>query len=91
MRKYIDIRVIALDDEVLGEFLIALRKMQWCGDAGAGRKLPIVIDGDGAGQLNFEIIEDGKNTNIRELVTLNEKALKKVSDGDDFETHYIGE
>ena len=92
MRKYIDIRVTALDDEVLGEFLIALRKMQWCGDVGAGRTLPIMIDGDGAGRLQFKTIqEDGKMKDIREFVNLDEDNMKKVSDGDDFETHYIGD
>jgi hypothetical protein len=66
--------------------------MQWCGDVGVGRKLPIVIDGDGAGRLQFQFIEEnGKFKDIRETVNLDEEKLKKVSDGDDFETHYIGD
>ena len=91
-RKYVDLRVTALCDADLNDFLIALRKMQWCGDVGAGRKLPIVIDGDGSGRLDFQYIqENGKLKNIRENVTLDEEKMKKVSDGHDFETHYIGE
>jgi hypothetical protein len=90
MRKYVDIRVVAQDDSVLREFLFALRKMEWCGDVGATRELPIVIDGDGAGRLNFKVINDGEDKNIRDLMLLDEKALKKVRDGNDFETHYIG-
>jgi hypothetical protein len=94
MSKYIDIRVTTLSDEDLKDFIIALRKIQWCGESGANRELPLQIDGDGSGSFNFELFESGqrvKRTNLRDIVNLDEKELKKVSDGNDFETHYIGE
>jgi hypothetical protein len=90
MSVYVDIRVIALDEEVLKEIMIALRKMEWCGSVGAGRTLPIYIDGDGAGRLNFQVIKKEGTTNISDIVKLDEDKIKKVRSGDDFETHYIG-
>lgn len=94
-KKFIDIRVTASSDEDLRDFLIALRKIQYCGDIGANRLLPIVIDGDGTGQIDIEIHNkelDNKNLkNIRKIVALDQNKLKKVADGENFETHYIGE
>lgn len=94
-RKFIDLRITAISDEDLRDFMIALRKIQYCGDIGANRLLPIQIDGDGSGAIDIEIhtkeITDTKLKNIREVVNLNQRKLQKVIDGDDFETHYIGE
>jgi hypothetical protein len=95
MRKFIDLRISAISDEDLKDFLIALRKIQYCGDIGANRLLPIRIDGDGSGQINVEIIHDELNSpklkNLRDLINLDEEKLKRVNDGDDFDTQYIGE
>lgn len=95
MSKYIDLRITALSDIDLKDFLIALRKIQYCGDVGANRLLPIQVDGDGSGFINVEMhkndINDVELTNIRDFINLDESALKKVDDGDDFETHFIGE
>lgn len=94
-RKFIDLRITAISDEDLKDFLIALKKIQYCGDVGANRLLPIRIDGDGSGVIDIEIHTkenaDTKLKNIREVVNLDMDKLQKVSDGDDFETHYIGE
>lgn len=93
-RKYIDLRITAISDEDLKDFLIALRKIQWCGDAGASRTLPLHIDGDGSGAIDVSIFDDDSESgfkNLREIVNLDETKMKKVSDGDDFETHWIGE
>jgi hypothetical protein len=75
-RKYIDVRITALSDADIKDILILLRKIQWCGEAGASRNIPINVDGDGSGYYDFNLIEE---------------KLKKVSDGDDFETTYLGE
>lgn len=93
MKKHIDIRVTALGEEELKEFIIALRKIQWCGNVGASRTLPIHIDGDGSGGMKFEIINKAGDEmiDISTIVNLDEKAMDKVAYGDDFETHYIGE
>jgi phage-related protein len=94
-KKYVDIRITATSDEDLREFLIALRKIQFCGDIGANRLIPIQIDGDGSGQIDIEVhTKELKNTqlkNIRKIVALDQDKLKKVKDGEDFETHYVGE
>jgi len=93
--KFIDLRITAISDEDLKDFLIALRKIQYCGDVGANRLLPIQIDGDGSGGINVEMhekeITDVKLKNLREIVNLDENKMKSVDDGHDFETHYIGE
>jgi len=94
-RKFIDLRITAISDEDLKDFLIALRKIQYCGDVGANRLLPIQIDGDGSGGINIEMHEkeigDVKLKNLREIVNLDENKTKNVDDGHDFETHCIGE
>jgi hypothetical protein len=91
-RKYIDVRITALSDADIKDILILLRKIQWCGEAGASRNIPINVDGDGSGYYDFNLIEDGeKIKNLNEIVKLDEEKLKKVSDGDDFETTYLGE
>ena len=95
MRKHIDLRITAISDEDLKDFLIALRKIQYCGDIGANRLLPIRIDGDGSGQIDVEIHESELNSlklkNLRDLVNLDEEKLQIVNDGGDFDTQYIGE
>ena len=94
-RKFIDLRITAISDEDLKDFLIALRKIQYCGDVGANRLLPIQIDGDGSGGINIEMHEKEiggvKLKNLREIVNLDENKTKNVDDSHDFETHYIGE
>ena len=94
-RKFIDLRITAISDEDLKDFLIALRKIQYCGDVGANRLLPIQIDGDGSGGIKVEMhekeITDVKLKNLREIANLDENKMKSVDDGHDFETHYIGE
>lgn len=94
-RKFIDLRISAISDEDLKDFMVALRKIQYCGDIGANRLLPIQIDGDGSGCIDIEMhtkeIINSKIKNIREFINLDESKLHKVNDGYDFERHYIGE
>ena len=94
-KKHIDIRITAISDTDLKDFMIALRKIQYCGDVGVNRLLPIQVDGDGSGQINVEMhtkeIKNIKLKNLREIVNLDENELNKVSDGNDFKTHHIGE
>lgn len=92
MKKYIDIRVTALSETDLKDFLIMLRKIQWCGHVGTNRILPVVIDGDGSGQYDFNLIKEGQEIkNIIDIVNLDEEKLKNVSDGENFEPTYLGE
>lgn len=94
-RKFIDLRITAISETDLKDFLIALRKLQYCGDIGANRLLPIQIDGDGSGTIDIEMhIEEITNTklkNIRKIINLDKIKLESVDNGDDFEIHYIGE
>jgi hypothetical protein len=90
MSKFLDIRISGEDEEIR-ELLIILRKIEWCGDVGAGRSMPIYIDGDGSARLSFEYKNGDELKPISELVKLDKKALDKVSDGEDFQEHYIGE
>ena len=91
----VDIRVTAISETDLKEFMSALRKIQFCGELGMNRLIPIMVDGDGSGRINVEVhtIEntDPRLRNLNEIVILGGDKLQKVIDGDDFETHFIGE
>lgn len=95
MRKYIDIRVEFDDVAELKELLALLRKIQWCGEVGATREIPVVVDGDGSARLNFHIYENnfpyGSITNLRDVVILKPESIKSVENGENFSPHYIGE
>lgn len=92
MNKYLDIRVTAISDEDLKDFLIMLRKIQWCGESGASREIPICVDGDGSGSYNFHLIENGKKIkNLSDIVNLDKDKLKKVEDGNNFDITFLGE
>ncbi|MCK9544737.1 MAG: hypothetical protein M0R03_22185 [Novosphingobium sp.] len=94
-RKFIDVRITGISETDLKDFMIALRKIQYCGDIGANRLLPIQIDGDGSGGFDIEMhteeITNIKLKNLKEIVNLDKSKLQKVNDGDDFEVHYLGE
>jgi hypothetical protein len=95
MKKYVDIRVTAISETDLNDFLVALRKIQYCGDVGINRLIPIQVDGDGSGQINIEIYTNEpkppKFKNLREVMDLEDKYQQRILDGDDFKIHYIGE
>jgi len=87
-KVYIDLRVEAFEED-LGDFLMLLAKMNYAGRIGASRSITTHIDGDGSGYIGVKRLNDKKP--IHEWVNLDEEKLKKVSDGEDFEDHYIGE
>lgn len=97
-KKYIEMKVIAGEEEIR-EFVQLLAKISYLGDVGANRAIPVQVDGDGSGQLDFEVLdENGKNVveQLKEVMRNDEKIhLDKYSfeeqiDGE-METHYIGE
>jgi len=94
-KKFIDIRVTAISDEDLKDFLVALRKIQYCGDIGRNVLLPLRIDGDGSGRISIDVhtkeITTPKLNNLRNIIKFDTSDIQKVFDGEDFETHYIGE
>jgi len=94
-KKFVDLRITALSDEDLNDVLILLRKIVYCGEIGGNRTIPVVVDGDGSGQISVEVHKDFVQhedlKNIKDIVNLDLSKLKSVDDGQDFETHYIGE
>ena len=100
----LDLTVVGGAEEIK-ELLLVLGKIQWLGMIGSSRTIPVHVDGDGSARLKFFVKNvpkelDGQKidpkwkedyTALLELVTLDKKQLKKVGDGDDFETQYIGE
>lgn len=59
----------------LKEFIKLLRAMQFCGNIGHSTSFNVGVDGDGAFSMDVEVIdENGKLTNLRELVNLDDKS-----------------
>jgi len=87
-KVYVDLRVEAFEED-LNDFLTLLGKINYTGRIGASRSIKVNIDGDGSGYIGVKRLSDKKP--IHEWVNLDEKQLKKVSDGEDFDDHYIGE
>jgi len=94
MKKYLDIRIEALSDEDIQDMLGALRKIQYCGELGTNARLPLQIDGDGSGQITFQIHEqEVKNPKLKNLnnMEVSKRGVREMYGGSDFSTHYIGE
>lgn len=51
------IGVVGREAEVV-EFLHVLSRIQWCGNVGTCRTIPVTVDGDGSGQLRFTVVDD---------------------------------
>ena len=67
-------RIGFANDRQLKEFLKLLRAMQFCGDIGHSTSFNVGVDGDGAFDMDVEVIgKDGEKTNLRELVNLDDK------------------
>jgi hypothetical protein len=62
---YTNIKVIALTDTDLKDFLILLTVIQFLGEAGANREIKLRVDGDGSGRYKFEI--DGEPLRVPPL------------------------
>ena len=67
-------RIGFANDRQMKTFLKLLRAMQYCGDIGHSTSFNVGVDGDGAFSMDVEVIgENGENTNLRELVNLDDK------------------
>lgn len=86
-KKYLDIRVTALSDEDLNDFLILLRKINECGIQGMNRTIEVQVDGDGSGQYDFNI--DG--ISINDMILLDPEETQNVIDGKENFKSYLGE
>jgi len=82
MKKYVDIRVVGGEEELL-EFADLCKIIQRLGRVGSNRDITITVDGDGSGRLSFYGIENGKFTEFNsEKIDVDDKDLMHV---------YIGE
>lgn len=62
---YTDIRVHAVCEEDLLSFLKLCTIIQGAGHKGSGRKIPIMVDGDGSGRYEFQLLKiDGSTENL---------------------------
>lgn len=87
-KKYLDIRVTALSDEDIKDFLVLLRMISECGKRGMSRTINVHVDGDGSGNYEFDII---KGANVDHIIKLDEKEVNRVSEGDANFEIYLGE
>lgn len=76
-RKYINLKVIAMSETELSEFLGLCSVIQYLGEAGANREVKLRIDGDGSARFKFFV-------NDEELTTPN-------LDANNLPSIYIGE
>lgn len=95
--EHIDIKIVGEEFEIK-EFLQLLAKIQYLGTVGASRTIPVHIDGDGSGQLKFEVIGQPEVMKKyqqliaeEKLIGLDSETFKKQLDDTALEMHYIGE
>ena len=85
MRKKIDIRMCGYETELV-EMLKFLGAIQYLGNTGSSRDLKLAVDGDGSGQLRFEVLWGGE----AEYKDLPSTKLPTDTDQMEFE-FYLGE
>jgi hypothetical protein len=87
-KYYIDVKISGGKSEI-SEILNLFAKIQYLGNVGATCTIPVVVDGDGSGQLRFQTLETEKN--IIDNFKL-EKFKSQVDSGiDKLDDHWIGE
>lgn len=78
-RVYADIRVTALCDEDMNDFLFLLRKIRECSLRGMSRTIEVNVDGDGSGQYSFTVLNpEGEDRAIEDFVHIDPAELKLV-------------
>lgn len=97
-KKYIELKVIAGEEEI-NEFVQLLAKISYLGDVGANRTIPLTVDGDGSGHMDFEVLDENGNNVVEQLkekmrngekIHLDNKTFEEQID-DKIEPHHIGE
>ena len=73
----------------LNEVLNLLAKIQYLGSVGATCTIPVVVDGDGSGQLRFETLETEEN--LIDSYKLESFKTQVDSGAEQTEAHWIGE
>jgi hypothetical protein len=87
-KYYINVKISGGKSEI-SEILNLFAKIQHLGNVGATCTIPVVVDGDGSGQLRFETLET--DNNIIDNFKL-ENFKSQVDSGiDKLDDHWIGE
>ena len=87
--KYVDLRVITRCDSELAQFLKLCQKIQYLGQIGSSREIKVIVDGDGSGRVNFELLDEkGTPVAIPPLSFEDNNDKEKYLDN---LTQYIGE
>ena len=71
VNKYIDIRITAISDDDLLDFIALCMAIQYAGDKGSNETFTVVVDGDGSGRLSFKDIS--RNKDIPSMLPENNK------------------
>ncbi|MEK6829032.1 MAG: hypothetical protein AABY15_02815 [Nanoarchaeota archaeon] len=87
MEKYKTTIEVTGGKEELNELLHLLAKIQYLGRIGSSDTIPVHVDGDGSGQLQFKTI-DGEENLIDQFKL--EKFKEEVK-SEKIESHWIGE
>lgn len=85
---YVNVEISGGKLEV-NEILILLAKIQYLGAVGATCTIPVVVDGDGSGQLRFKTLET--EGNLIEKFQLESFKNQVDSGAEKTENHWIGE
>ena len=85
---YVNVEISGGKSEV-NEILILLAKIQYLGAVGATCTIPVVVDGDGSGQLRFKNLET--EGNLIEKFQLESFKNQVDSGAEKTENHWIGE
>lgn len=84
MKKYYANIKVSGNETDLGDFLLLCKKIEYLCRVGASRTIPVVIDGDGSADLQFDFGDI--EVNIDEL-----KLERELDSGENLENLYIGE
>jgi len=85
---YVTVKISGGNSE-LNEILNLLAKIQYLGSVGATCTIPVVVDGDGSGQLRFETLETEEN--LIDSYKLESFKIQVDSGAEQTEAHWIGE
>ena len=85
---YVNVEISGGKLEV-NEILILLAKIQYLGAVGATCTIPVVVDGDGSGQLRFKTLET--EGNLIDNYKLESFKTQVDSGAEQTEAHWIGE
>jgi len=85
---YVTVKISGGNSE-LNEVLNLFAKIQYLGSVGATCTIPVVVDGDGSGQLRFETLETEEN--LIDSYKVESFKTQVDSGAEQTEAHWIGE